>query len=462
MELKGFLTVAASLLATPTIAWDGAMAIPTARETLDIMVCTQKQLFPIHKRFYAAEGIISTPMPTKWRSRSVGTSTNGMREQASSGEYVPARNSPVSGEASKNQEEKLSGDSLREWPSFTRNVSLGKDYSKEKVEPLLYNSRSQSHKQDFFSEMNYRSAYLWSSVESPPSPKDAFRETCEFYGDPLLSREWTSSAQEFTTSKEYSRANLARETNKFHQPYPKSQDCYKSDSKLSYNESTSLKNSEIESTAPPPIGRSKSFHDLQNSTASVQTPQVSKEVQESIPFGISEHDLNRARSVVGLPIREPYNAYISTSGYRGSARDYRENAAEPSGNVRRGSRNYTKHGSSELDLGYDSQPASRRESMNVSRIKINLANEIINFFSCPILYQHQSLLLAHRTEDPIQTSAETHPVGKHEDIKDLPPSILTDLAVTHRPLEILDTGAMHPAGEKTCMSEEPATINKIF
>ena len=295
----------------------------------------------------------------------MGTSTNGIRENSSSGEYAPARNTTVPVEAVKHREEKLSDDSLREWPSFTMNNSLGNDYSKEPVEPLHFSSRSQSAKQDCYSEKTNRGTHQWSSFESPPSPKDAFRETCEFYGDPLLAREWTSSAQEFTPSKEYSRANLARESNKFHRPYQKSQDCYKSDPKLSYCDSTSVKNTEVDSTTLP-IGRSKSFHDLQNFTPPIQNSEVSKGVEDRLTFGISEHDLNRARSVVGLPIREPYNAYISTSGYRGSTRDYRDNTAEPLGNVRSGNRNAAKRGSSELDLGYDSQPASRRDSMNVN------------------------------------------------------------------------------------------------
>ena len=169
---------------------------------------------------------------------------------------------------------------------------------------------------------------------------------------------------------------MARESNKFHRPYKKSQDCYKSDSKLSNHELPSVKNSEIESMTQP-IERSKSFHDLQNSTAAIDTSQVPAEVLESLTFGISEHDLNRARSVLGLPIREPYNAYISTSTYRGSER---ENAGEPSGNISRGSRSSAKHGSSEQDLGYNSQPGSRRASMNVSK-NLLWANKGIIFVS---------------------------------------------------------------------------------
>ena len=88
-------------------------------------------------------------------------------------------------------------------------------------------------------------------------------------------------------------------------------------------------------------------------------------MQQSLTIGISEDDLNRARSVLGLPIREPYNAYIGTSSYRVAERENGEGAP---GSARRGSRSSVKHGSSEQDLGYNSQPGSRRESMNVRKI----------------------------------------------------------------------------------------------
>ena len=265
---------------------------------------------------------------------------------------MPARHPDGAREVFQGEEETLSGDMMSEWPSFTRSVLLGKDYSKEIIEPSPFSPRLQS-------ESNYKSAYQWGSLDSPPSPKDAFRETCEFYGDPLLSRGWGTSARKFTDSPEYSRAKFVREkeANKCHRPYKKSQDCYKSDSKLSNHDSTSLKNSEIESMTQP-IERSKSFHDLQNSSAAIRPSQVEREVQQSLTIGISEDDLNRARSVLGLPVRQPYNAYISSAG----------GEVAPT-NSRRGSRSSGKGGvgGSEQDLGYNSQPGSRRESMNVSK-----------------------------------------------------------------------------------------------
>ena len=121
---------------------------------------------------------------------------------------MPARHPAGSREVFQDQEEKLSGDSISEWPSFTRTVSLGKEYSKDVTEPSPYGSRLQAEKEEFFSESNYKSAYQWGSLDSPPTPKDAFRETCEFYGDPLVSRDWAPSVHHFTESPEYSRSKF--------------------------------------------------------------------------------------------------------------------------------------------------------------------------------------------------------------------------------------------------------------
>ena len=287
MRLKATFTVAGSPHATQTIVWDGAMGIQTVRETPDIMVsvpCLKLSAKTV------LEGIISTPIPGKWRrGRSIGTCTNGIRD------HLAMRNSIE-------LESDLSKDSVNVWSSLPIN------YYRQEKEPYA-----------FYAKGSCANEYPWDFTESPSSPKDAFRETCEFYGGPYLSREWSSSAKEFPKSQEEKRKKQAS-------PHYR------------------------------PISRSKSLHNLEYPN----TP-IYESRQETITFGLSEQDLDRARSVLGLPTKGCFKRCMSQSIYRGPRQDLSGNIINLSG-----SRIFSRPYSSDLDLGYGSQSVSRPESMNVS------------------------------------------------------------------------------------------------
>lgn len=135
---------------------------------------------------------------------------------------------------------------------------------------------------------------------------------------------------------------------KMYRAKPKQLDFYKSETRLPTTNHYAESSGEDMEHFMNPIGRSKSLHDLQQfppSTASIhQRKEAAKE-----QIGLSEHDLNRARSVLGLPLTEPYNTYVSSnSALTGFSFEAEKN---------------------DLDLGYDSQPGSKRNSMNVSKTK---------------------------------------------------------------------------------------------
>ena len=139
---------------------------------------------------------------------------------------------------------------------------------------------------------------------------------------------------------------------KMYRAKPKQLDFYKSESKLPTTGHYAEASGEEMEHFMNPIGRSKSLHDLQQfppstASASASIHQRKEAVREQI--GLSEHDLNRARSVLGLPLTEPYNSYLSSSGARTGFNFEAEK--------------------NDLDLGYDSQPGSKRNSMNVSQHK---------------------------------------------------------------------------------------------
>ena len=222
----------------------------------------------------------------------------------------------------------ISDESLSKWPP-----SGGK---KNSLSQGFYTSFNRN----IFQEKSDRGEELWSSMEYPPSPKDAFRETCEFYGDPIFSKQRKNPRYEINGG--IVNGGVA----KMYREKPKKLDFYKSDSKLSshYAESSG---EEIEHFVNP-IGRSKSLHDLQHfkpSTASA-TASIHQRKEAAEQIGLSEHDLNRARSVLGLPVTEPYNAHLSSNGLSRTG--------------------YFEADKNDLDLGYDSQPGSKRNSMNVS------------------------------------------------------------------------------------------------
>ena len=180
---------------------------------------------------------------------------------------------------------------------------------------------------------------LWSSMEYPPSPKDAFRETCEFYGDPAFTKRRHPRRYEMQMNGFVNGGGSV----KLQRAKPKKLEFYKSDSKLSNHVGAESSSEEMENFINP-ISRSKSLHDLEHckpqprpaaGEAGEQVAGLSSGIMPSniatTQVGLSEHDLNRARSVLGLPVSGP--------GARGEQ---------------------------DTDLGYDSQPASTRNSINVS------------------------------------------------------------------------------------------------
>ena len=196
-------------------------------------------------------------------------------------------------------EENISDSSLSKWPpSGEQKDSLRKGFYT-------------SFNRDMFQEKSdLECPDLWSSLEYPPSPKDAFRETCEFYGDPAVSRKYPEMRPRQGRSE------------KFYREKPRRLDFYQSDSRLSH-----LQHNYVESSCEETevLSRSKSCHDLQpDHFIQDQSGQAGGH-----QVGLSEQDLNRARSVLGLPISQD---------------------------------------TADHDLGYDSQPASARNSINLSEV----------------------------------------------------------------------------------------------
>ena len=104
----------------------------------------------------------------------------------------------------------------------------------------------------------------WDPREHPSSPEDAFKETCQFYGSSFLAREWLGSANEFPDSQEL---------------------------KILPSRGRSVAHD------PCKMTRSKSLHVLERASSPIS--RISRRKRAS--FGLSEDDLNRARSVLGLP-----------------------------------------------------------------------------------------------------------------------------------------------------------------
>ena len=57
---------------------------------------------------------------------------------------------------------------------------------------------------------------------------------------------------------------------------------------------------------------------------------ISRKRHQSLPFGVSEHDLDRARFVVGLPTRGLFPGIRNESAYRGLNLDMYQNRSDPS------------------------------------------------------------------------------------------------------------------------------------
>ena len=84
--------------------------------------------------------------------------------------------------------------------------------------------------------------------------------------------------------------------------------------------------------------RSKSFHDLQEESAPLIPPIISRKRHKSLPFGVSEHDLDRARFVVGLPTRGFMSGLRNESSYSGLNMDMYCSKPDPSLTISRSSR----------------------------------------------------------------------------------------------------------------------------
>jgi hypothetical protein len=89
---------------------------------------------------------------------------------------------------------------------------------------------------------------------------------------------------------------------------------------------------------------------------------IPRQRHQTLAYGVSELDLDRARSTLGLD--------RGADSWRGSNRDLRGNpTGAPAFQLGRGGGaggGYAGYSKSALDLGYSSQPPSRRDSFTVS------------------------------------------------------------------------------------------------
>ena len=117
----------------------------------------------------------------------------------------------------------------------------------------------QNQKTLYIQERSDLGEELWSSMEYPPSPKDAFRETCEFYGDPAFTRRRQPRRYQMQMNGFVNGGGSV----KLQRAKPKKLEFYKSDSKLSNHVGAESSSEEMENFINP-ISRSKSLHDLEH------------------------------------------------------------------------------------------------------------------------------------------------------------------------------------------------------
>ena len=109
-----------------------------------------------------------------------------------------------------------------------------------------------------------------------------------------------------------------------------------------------------------PLVRSNSFHELRDISGSPlslgggNTPRTPRSRHQTLAFGVSEADLQRAKSNVNLSTK----LSGSSSNWRGSSSELRAQSLGPGSHIGNG---YSSR--SALDLGYGSQPSSRRDSI---------------------------------------------------------------------------------------------------
>ena len=169
--------------------------------------------------------------------------------------------------------------------------------------------------------------------------------------DKSLSRD---AGRESSSAREYGRAQSS-DADRHPVPPPRNKIQPVSNFKVPvYDSSTRFDNATQSLYNSRPMSRSNSFHDLRDAT-SPTTPKP-RNRHQTLAFGVSEQDLQRAKSSVNLT-RGSSSLDLRGASWRGSNHDLRAGSSGPFEN------GYSK---STLDLGYSSQPISRRESEAVS------------------------------------------------------------------------------------------------
>ena len=164
-----------------------------------------------------------------------------------------------------------------------------------------------------------------------------------------------SSPRDYTPSREYRRAGSKLPASLPLSP-PRTKSHQLTNQKLPAYDSVSRFNNATQSMYRP-LSRSNSFHDLRDVT-SPSTPR-NRARHQTLTFGVSEMDLERAKSTISMSTRGSMSDLRGAS-WRGSNRDLSGNSSNGSYDLSNG---YHK---SVQDLGYNSQPASRSDSFVVS------------------------------------------------------------------------------------------------
>ena len=168
----------------------------------------------------------------------------------------------------------------------------------------------------------------------------------------------SSLARDFTPSRDYSRG-LSVGPDSTPLPPPRSKNQYQpSNIKIpAYDSASRFSNATQSLYNSRPMSRSNSFHDLREALASPTTPKA-RARHQTLAFGVSELDLERAKSTVTMPHRlcGSISDLRGVPSWQGSNRDLR--TSNPTTSAM--SNGFSK---STLDLGYNSQPGSRRDSI---------------------------------------------------------------------------------------------------
>lgn len=169
------------------------------------------------------------------------------------------------------------------------------------------------------------------------------------------------AGREGSSSHDYGRAQSV-DPDRHPQPPPRNKIQPVSNFKLPvYNSGTRFDNATQSLYTSRPMSRSNSFHDLRD-VASPTTPKP-RNRHQTLAYGVSEHDLQRAKSSINLPTRGGSTLDLRGASWRGSNHDLRATSTGPF--------DMNGYSKSTLDLGYDSQPVSRRQSDAVSIFFIN-------------------------------------------------------------------------------------------